>query len=227
MPLRDRIQEAFQLPTSLENDASCAILGEWWRGAARGIDILVGFTVGTGVGGGIVVDGHIFHGASDVAGEFGHSTIDLNGRRCACGNYGCVEAYASGPAIAARAVEGIVAGATTNLATYVDGQLDRISAQTVYQAASDGDEFAQEVVRETAKFLGAAVANIVNIFNPRMVVLCGGVTAAGEALFRRLGEEVKRRAFRPAADVCAIVPGTLPGTAGVFGAAAVFKNQMG
>src|SRR3970282_2508581 len=95
---------------TLDNDANCAIFGEWWRGAARGAEFVVGLTVGTGIGGGIVLNGDIYHGASDIAGEIGHMTIDSTGRLCKCGNYGCLEAYASGPAIAARAVEGLEAG---------------------------------------------------------------------------------------------------------------------
>lgn len=224
-PLRDMVATRLGLPTTLDNDASCAILGEWWQGAARGTSILIGLTVGTGIGGGIILDGEIFHGASDVAGEFGHMTIDSTGRRCKCGNYGCLEAYASGPAIAARAIEGIEVGAETTLSRYVDGDLTRITAQIVYQAANDGDELALEVVRDTARFLGAGIASLVNIFNPELVVLCGGVTAAGERLFRPIRQEMMRRAFRPAAEACRIVPGTLSGTAGVFGAVAVFLRR--
>lgn len=223
-PLRDRIQQALELPATLDNDANCAVFGEWWRGAARGSRHVVGLTVGTGIGGGIVIDGAIYHGASDIAGEIGHTSIDSTGRRCKCGNYGCLEAYASGPAIAARAVEGIEAGADTSLPNYVQGKLDRITAQVVYEAAHDGDEYALEVVRDTAKFLGAGVANIINIFNPEVVVICGGVTLAGTRLFVPLRSEVKRRAFKPAVEVCRIVPGELTGTAGVYGAAAVFMR---
>lgn len=224
-PLRDRIAQAVKLPATLDNDANCAVLGEWWRGAAQGARVVAGFTIGTGVGGGIVIDGRLFHGASDIAGEFGHTSIDLNGRRCKCGNYGCIEAYASGPAIAARAVEGLVAGASSNLADYVKGDLGAIDAQVVYQAAHDGDDFAREVVRDTARFLGATVANLVNTLNPEIVVICGGVTLAGDQLFEPLREEVRRRAFNPAVAACRIVPGSLTGTAGVFGAVATFKAQ--
>jgi glucokinase len=223
-PLRDRLQAALGLPATLDNDANCAVFGEWWRGAARGASHVVGFTVGTGIGGGIVLDGAIYHGASDIAGELGHMSIDSTGRRCKCGNYGCLEAYASGPAIAARAVEGVEAGADTSLPTYVNGDLSRITAQVVYEAAHDGDEYALEVVRDTAKFLGAGVANVINIFNPQVVVICGGVTLAGDRLFVPLRSEVKRRAFKPAVEVCRIVPGELTGTAGVYGAAAVFMR---
>ncbi len=224
-PLRDRLHAELKLPSTLDNDANCAVFGEWWRGAARGARHVVGLTVGTGIGGGIVLDGAIYHGASDIAGELGHMSIDSTGRRCKCGNYGCLEAYASGPNIAARAVEGIEAGAETALPTYVNGDLARITAQVVYEAAHDGDEYALEVVRDTAKFLGAGVANVINIFNPEVVVVCGGVTLAGDRLFVPLRSEVKRRAFKPAVEVCRIVPGELTGTAGVYGAAAVFLRH--
>jgi len=225
MPLRDRVSSAVGLPATLDNDANCAIFGEWWRGAARGARHVVGLTIGTGIGGGIVLDGQIYHGTSDIAGELGHMTIDLNGRRCKCGNYGCLEAYASGPAIAARAVEGIESGAETTLPQYVGGDLAKITAQVVYEAARDGDDYARDVVMETAKILGAGVANIINIFNPEVVVICGGVTHAGDRLFVPLRSEARRRAFKPAVDVCRIVPGALPGTAGVYGAAAVFARR--
>jgi glucokinase len=225
MPLRDRVSDALKLPTTLDNDANCAIFGEWWRGAAQGVDHVVGLTIGTGIGGGIVLGGEIYHGASDVAGEIGHMTIEANGRACKCGNQGCLEAYASGPAIAARAVEGIEAGAKSALPQYVARDLSRITAQIVYEAANDGDAYAQQVVRETAMLLGAGVSNIVNIFNPGVVVICGGVTLAGDKLFGPLTSEVHRRAFKPAWEVCRIVPGTLTGTAGVYGAAAVFAQR--
>src|SRR2546423_2630819 len=106
-PLRDEISRAVGLPATLDNDARCATLGEHWRGAARGMRNVLGMTIGTGIGGGLIVDGRLYHGASDVAGEIGHMTIDSTGRRCTCGNYGCLEAYASGPAIAERAREAL------------------------------------------------------------------------------------------------------------------------
>lgn len=224
MPLRERVEKAVGLRASLDNDANCATLGEWWLGAARGGKIVVGITIGTGIGGGVVLDGRLFHGASDVAGEIGHTTIDSTGRRCKCGNYGCLEAYASGPAIASRAVEGLESGSPSRLPEYVKGDLAKITAQTVYEAAHDGDEFALEVVRDTARFLGTGVANIINILNPDVVVVCGGVTLAGDRLFIPLRREVTRRAFRPAVDACRIVAGSLTGTAGVYGAAAAFKT---
>ncbi len=224
-PLRDLIANAVNLPATLDNDANCATYGEWWLGAAKGVDTVVGLTLGTGIGGGIVLDGKIYHGASDIAGEIGHMTIDSTGRRCKCGNYGCLEAYASGPAIALRAVEGIEAGVDTVLADMVGGRLDDITAATVYEGVVAGDEYATEVMKDTAKFLGAGIANILNVLNPEMVVIAGGVTRAGDHLFAPLRAEVRRRAFRAAEERCSIVSGELPGTAGVVGAAAVFKRE--
>lgn len=225
MPLRDRLQQSLNLPASLDNDANCAALGECWLGAARDARVAIGVTVGTGIGGGIVIDGRLYHGASDCAGEIGHTTIDPSGRRCKCGNYGCLEAYASGPAIAQRAMEGIEAGYETGLPAYVDGDLGRLTAQTVYAAAHDNDPLALEVVNDTAKFLGAGLANLINVLNPDVLVVCGGVTQAGDKLFKPLQREITRRAFKPAVEVCRVVPGSLGDSAGVYGAARVFLTQ--
>jgi glucokinase len=224
-PLRDLIANQVKLPCTLDNDANCATYGEWWLGAGRNVDTLVGLTLGTGIGGGIVLNGEIFHGCSDVAGEIGHMTIEANGRKCKCGNYGCLEQYASGPAIALRAMEGLEAGVESMLTEMVEGDLDRITAATVYEATVQGDAYATEVMKDTAKFLGAGVANVINILNPEMVVIAGGVTHAGDHLFEPLRAEVRRRAFRSAQERCRIVSAELPGTAGVVGAAAVFKKE--
>jgi glucokinase len=220
--IRDRLAEAVGLPASLDNDANCATWGEFWQGAGKGASHLVGMTIGTGIGGGIILDGRLVHGASATAGEIGHMTIEFSGRRCKCGNYGCLEAYASGPNIAARAKEGIEAGAESLLLELVGGDRELITAITVYEALIQGDAYANEVMNETAKILGVGVANIVNVLNPDVVVIVGGVTRAGEHLFAPLRSEVRRRAFKSAQRACRIVPGELPETAGVIGAAGLF-----
>jgi glucokinase len=223
-PLRDRVSSRVKLPATLDNDANCATVGEWWLGAARGGNTVVGITIGTGIGGGLIINGELYHGASDVAGEIGHTTIDVNGRHCKCGNYGCLEAYASGPAIATRAREALVREDTTSsLPSMVDNQLDRITAETVYDAAKKGDALANEIVRDTARYLGAGIATLLNVINPDVVVIAGGVTRAGEALMGPLRAEVRRRAFNPAVKAARIVLAELPGTAGVVGAVATFK----
>jgi glucokinase len=225
-PLRDRLAAALELPAVIDNDANCAVLGEWWKGAAQGTRHAIGFTIGTGIGGGIIVDGTLYHGASGCAGEIGHTTIEANGRHCACGNYGCLEAYASGLAIARRAVEAIESGESSILVERAGGDASRITARTVYDAAHEGDELARELVHQTAQFLGAGVANLVNVFNPEVVVVCGGVTRAGDLLFVPLRREVARRAFKPAVQAVRIVAQQLEAP-GVFGAARVFLDRAG
>ncbi len=226
-PLRDALGEAVGLPVILDNDANCATWGEYWQGAGRGARSLVGVTLGTGIGGGVILEGTLVHGASASAGELGHMSIDFHGRRCKCGNYGCLEAYASGPNIAARAREGLEAGAESVLTSLVEGDLTRLTAATVYEAILEGDAYAGEVMLETAKILGAGVANIVNVLNPHVVVIVGGVTSAGHYLFNPLRAEVRRRAFKSAEQACRIVPGELPQTAGVIGAAGLFLVARG
>lgn len=228
-PLRDEIAKRVNLKATLDNDANCATLGEWWCGAAKGARHVVGMTLGTGIGGGLILDGKLYHGASDTAGEIGHTTIDSTGRRCKCGNYGCLEAYASGPAIAERAreaLEGQDGNSESVLTRMVKGDVSKITAQTVYEAAKQDDEIAREVVKDTARFLGAGISNLINIFNPDVVVLAGGVTQAGVTLFEPIRTEVRRRAFKPAVEACQIVPGALPLTAGMVGAVATFKHQV-
>lgn len=224
-PLRALISERVGLPATLDNDANCATLGEWWRGAARDGRHVVGITLGTGIGGGLILDGRLFHGASDVAGEIGHTTIEANGRRCGCGNYGCLEAYASGPAIALRAREALDGAEESLLREMCDGDLTKLTAALVYQASAKGDTIASDVVKETARFLGIGVANILNVYNPDVVVLAGGVAKAGDSLFVPLRAEVRRRAFKPAVDACRIVAGTLEGSAGMVGAVAAFLAE--
>jgi glucokinase len=224
-PLRNLISAATGLPATLDNDANCATYGEWWLGVGRGSRVLVGLTLGTGIGGGLVIDGEIFHGVSDAGAEFGHMTIDTTGRKCSCGNYGCLEAYASGPAIAARALEGLEEGTESVLPSLVNGNLEAITAATVYEGAVLGDPFAAEVMKETAKVLGVGIANLVNALNPDIVVIAGGVTRAGDHLFEPLRKEVRRRAFRSAVEACRLVPAALPETAGLLGAAGVFKRK--
>src|ERR1019366_5556650 len=139
-PLRDRVSNDVGLRATLDNDANCATLGEWWIGAARGGRNVVGLTIGTGIGGGLILDGRLYHGASDVAGEVGHTTLDSTGRRCKCGNYGCLEAYASGPAIADRAREALAGGEDSLLTTIVEGRLENLTAQHVYEASKKGED---------------------------------------------------------------------------------------
>lgn len=223
LPLRDRIESATGLPTIVENDADCAAYGEWWQGAGQGFRSVLGITLGTGIGGGIVMDGRPFPGATGAAGEIGHMTVEFDGRRCTCGGRGCLEAYASGPGIARTAVDGLAGGARSTLPERVEGDLTRITAATVHEAAVGGDAYATGVLARAARMLAAGIAGAVNLLGPDAVVVMGGVAAAGDLFFGPLAAELGRPRFRSALDACTVVPGALPGTAGVVGAAGVFR----
>lgn len=223
--LRSRLGALVGLPVALENDANCAIQAETWIGAARGARCVIGLTLGTGIGGGIVLDGTVHHGASDAAGEFGHMVINFDGPLCGCGNRGCLEAYASGTNIARRARDLMAEGSATTLRALSGGTPEGVTAERVYAAARSGDALAARVAADTAQYLGIGIANLVNIFNPDIVVVVGGVSRAGDLLFEPLRREVASRAFASASDACRIVPGQLGDLAGVYGAARAFLDQ--
>ncbi len=227
LPLRDRVEAATDLPAVVENDANCAAYGEWWQGAGRGFRSVLGITLGTGVGGGVVMDGRPFAGATGTAGEIGHMTVEFGGRRCTCGGRGCLEAYASGPGIARTAVEGLAGGTRSTLPNLVAGDLGRITAATVHEAAVGGDAYATGVLARAARMLAAGITSAVNLLAPDAVVVMGGVAAAGDLFFGPLAAELGRPRFRSALDACTVVPGALPGTAGVVGAAGVFRLRTG
>ncbi len=225
--LGSMIAEAAELPVVIDNDAACFALGEWWLGAGRRAQRLVGVTLGTGIGGGIILGGRIYHGASDAAGELGHTIVVMDGRRCGCGRRGCVEAYASGPAIADRAREALGGGVAFAPSVLARGDPAAITARDVCAAAATGDDLARIVVEKAADMLAVAITNVVHLLNPDVVVVGGGVAAAGRFLMDPLRAGVERRAFPSAGGACRIVRAGLPESAGMVGAAAVFKQATG
>ena len=227
LPLVSMVQENLGMPTYIENDANAAALGEARFGAGVGVENMVYMTVSTGVGGGAVLDGRLYRGETGSACELGHITLVHNGRECGCGAKGCLEAYASGTALAKRAKEVVRSGERSVLADLA-GDVDNITAKTVVQAMQQGDELARRLWDETMEYLGAGVVSVVNIFNPRLVVLGGGLTNTGEILFIPVREAVKRLAMAPLAEVVDIVPAKLGDAVGVIGAAAVaFEKAPG
>ncbi len=223
-PIRDRVAEALGLECVLDNDGNCAAYGEWWIGAAREAHSVLCLTLGTGIGGGFVEGGRVFRGVNGAAFEVGHITIEVDGRPCPCGNRGCLEAYASATAIAARARARIESGEASTLTTYAGG-LEGLTARAVSDAARAGDGLAAEVIEEAGRMLGVGVASLVNVLNPEYVVVAGGAAAIGDPLFGPMRDEVRRRAFEAAADACRIVPGSLEGQAGVIGTAGIFVAE--
>jgi len=202
IPLKDILQREFDPPIYLENDATVAALGEHYFGGAVGIANLIYLCVGTGIGGGIMIDGQLYHGASGSAGEIGHMTIDINGPRCSCGNIGCWETLASGTALAREAVKQIKAGTQTSILNFADGELQKVSAQRVFLAAQEGDPLANELISQTAYYLGVGLVSIVNIFNPQLILIGGGLSRMGRLLLEPASKVVRDRAYElPAAAV--------------------------
>ncbi|MFA5026506.1 MAG: ROK family protein [Candidatus Methylomirabilota bacterium] len=216
VPLRERIRAVFGLPTILENDANAAALGEYRYGAGRGAGSLVYYTVSTGIGGGIVLGGRLWHGFADAAGEVGHMTVQPDGPRCGCGNRGCLEAVASGPSMVRRAREALQAGRTSRLGSRPD-----FTARELAAAVREGDELAAEIWSEAVRCLGIGVAAVINILAPERIVIGGGISRAGDLLFAPLRDEVRRRVKLPPLESIPILPAALGPDVGILGAAAV------
>jgi glucokinase len=193
-PIRDEIEKRLGTPVILENDANAAAFGEKWVGAARHVQDLVMLTLGTGVGGGIVVNGRVMHGMNGMAGEFGHMTVEPDGNPCKCGNRGCLEQYASSTAVVRMAREAIASGKAPALerAAVSDPEF---SAKTVYTLAIQGDEEARHIFRRVGRALGIVLASLVNSLNFPMYVVGGGVSSAWEAFSPAVFEELRLRSL--------------------------------
>jgi glucokinase len=172
------------------------------------------------VGGGLVVSGKLHLELGGTAGELGHQVIDVDGPKCGCGSRGCLETYASGPAIAAAGIKAVVQGLTTRIGEMVDYDLNRITPAVVYQAALSGDTIAQEIYQRVGHYLGIAIANVIVVIGPRKVVIGGGVSQAGELLFEPIRRTIRENVFITATENIEIVPAQLGINAGIIGAAA-------
>lgn len=220
IPLKDEIEKAMGVRTFVINDATAAALGEHRFGAGRGVRDLIYLTVSTGIGGGIIIDDRLYSGASGSAGELGHMTIDVNGPRCACGNIGCLEVLASGKAVAREAQRLIGQGTKTIIREIAEGHVQYVTAQTVATAANRGDPVALSIISRAATYLGIGLVNMVNIFNPEMIIVGGGMGKMGELLLQPARQVVAERAFQYPASIVRIVSSELGDNSGVFGAVA-------
>jgi glucokinase len=224
VPLSQPIAAAVGLPVILENDANAAIFGEWWAGVAQHTKNTVGMTLGTGIGGGAILEGRLFHGSSNQAGEFGHLTVDPDGPQCYCGNQGCLGLLASAHGMVQRFVTQIHQGQYSALSQQINEGSDSLTAQKIYEAAIDGDELACEIVAQTGRYLGIGIASLLSCFNPEMVVLTGGMTGMGDTLLALIRAEAKRRTYPALSKAAHIEFGVLGDKAGVIGAAGIWQS---
>jgi glucokinase len=220
VPLRDIIQSRLGKKAFLINDANAAALGEFYFGAARGARNFIYITLSTGIGGGIVIDGKIYSGAIGAAGEVGHMTIDDNGPICNCGNRGCWETLASGTALAREARQQIKEGVRTSILEYAEGDIEKVTAQVIHSAAEQGDSLAKELIARTGYYVGVGLANLINIFNPELIVIGGGLSNIGDMLLKPAFKTAGERAYKEAFQAVRFASAELGRNSGVLGAAA-------
>jgi len=225
-PLTDWFKEEFNIPVAVDNDANAAALGELYFGAAQGCHNLLYVTVSTGIGGGWVIDGQPYSGADGLAGEIGHIPIQPNGYLCRCGRHGCLEAEASGPAIAYRAQQYLTQAQYNGdkLLTLTQNNPDKIVGRLVSQAAADGDELSQAVLRDAATQLGRGLSTAISLMNPARVILGGGVTNAGALWWQTVRETTRHYTLT---DIpVGIMPAGLGDTAPLWGAVVLAKRAL-
>ena len=223
IPLAKIIEDEFSIPTRLDNDVRCAALGELNFGAGKGCENLICITVGTGIGSGIVLNGKLVRGASNAAGEIGHIKMDMTGGPlCGCGDYGCFEAYASGPAIVTMAKEYISGGKS---AKYKEMATDGIiTPYIVAQAALQGDAVSIQIFKQMGKIIGTGLSSVINLLNPEKIIIGGGVADAGSILLDPIKATIADRAMPIQANAVQVVPAQLANTAGVIGASLLINS---
>ncbi len=204
MNLRSELEKIFNLPVTVENDATAAGIGEHWIGASQGLESAICVTLGTGIGGGIIVNGEPIRGKDGIGGEIGHICVEPEGHPCGCGSHGCIEQYASATAIVRLARDSGMAVQT---------------AKDVYDAFKAGNGMADAVFRSMGRYLGITLAGLTNALNPEMLVICGGVTEGWDAFAGHVESEIRLRAYSAAADRATLVKGKLGDNAGIIGAA--------
>ncbi len=220
------MEERFQKPAFASNDVTLYALGEAKYGAGVGAKNVVCLALGTGIGGGVVINGELFHGSSDCAAEVGHMTINVDGVKCNCGGFGCLECYASATAVVRAGKEAAKANPESLILALAGGKPENITARGVFNAAKKGDEPALKVVREAGRYLGAGIGNLINLFNPEVVIIGGGMSQAGEIILEVVDEAVKTYAMKINRRGVKIVLARLGDVAGIIGAGVFARMEL-
>ena len=221
VPVRDHIARTFKLPTSFQNDANAAAYGEFWVGAGRDVRSMVMFTLGTGIGGGIIVGDMVVEGEHSHGAELGHTKIEMtNPRQCGCGRWGCLEAYASATSVVKRTLEALKASKAKSPLRQLLSTESGITARDIFDAAANGDTLADKIVEDTAFYLAVGAVNMMHTIDPDMVTYAGGMIAAGDSFLERIQKHVKQLAFPVPAEKTVVCYAQLGSDAGFIGAAA-------
>jgi len=224
--LKRRLSDHFDYPIHVDNDANLMALAEFKFGAAKGFKDVLCLTLGTGIGGGIILGGELFHGSSFAGAEFGHMTINHRGRKCNCGGIGCLEMYASAPAMVRDAKRLLRNDRKSLIHKLTRGDSSTLTTEVIFQAEKKGDATASRVVNRACEYLGAGIASAVNLVNPQVVVIGGGVSQGGLGFIRRIENEVKKRAFPSATKKLKVVKAKLGNDAGFIGAATLCSSAV-
>ena len=225
-PLKAWLEKALSLPVFVENDANAGALAEWSFGAGRGFRHMVYMTMSTGIGGGIILDGRLYRGPNDTAGEVGHMTIVEDGPACGCGKRGCLESLCSGPSIARRAREAARKAAGSLMVELAGGDIDGITAETVMEAARRNDPAAREIVDATARYMATGLGNIVNILNPEIIVIGTILVKAGDLLLEPIRNYLRNETWPRVYDTVRVVPAGLGDSVGDLAAIAVIRQAV-
>jgi glucokinase len=225
--IKNFLTEALRIPVYLENDANAAALGEKWAGAGKNIENFLCITLGTGIGGGLILRNELWSGENGKAGEFGHMIVAHRGVSCACGKNGCLEAYSSGEAISRMARKTLQSGVCSSLKNLSGGDFNNIDAEMVYHAARNGDTVAIEIYKQAAAYLAVGIANVNNLLDIHYVILGGGVSKAFDVFAPFLLEEIKKQVFIISRERIVVVPSALGSAAGIYGAGYLALQRAG
>ncbi|MFA9556605.1 ROK family transcriptional regulator [Evansella sp. AB-rgal1] len=224
--VKEHLEQLFEIPVRMENDAKALALGEQWFGNGQGIRDLICINVGEGIGAGLIVNNRIFHGSNSIAGEIGHTMIDMNGPLCTCGSVGCFQTLASGQALRERAMKEISLGKETTLIEKVNSEISNIDGHIIYECAKKGDTLSQQVLKDTGHYIGIGIINIIHFFNPSLIIIGGGVSKAKEFILEPINNVINDRAITHDSKKTPIIFSALGDNGSLIGAITLVLTEI-
>lgn len=226
IPIKRVLEERFNMMVKVENDGRAMSLGELWFGNGAGIDSFVCINVGRGIGAGIIINGKLYHGSHFISGEIGHMIIDIDGPQCTCGNYGCLQTFASGPSIVEWVKKEMRLGHSSLLTTMTKGDLEKVTGELIYSSALEGDTLCKTALQQAGRYLGVGITNVIHTVNPRRIIIGGGVANAGDLIMDNIIQTVNQRALTNPAKQTEIILSKFGDDATAMGAVALILAEL-
>ncbi|MBL3645702.1 ROK family transcriptional regulator [Bacillus sp. RHFB] len=226
IPIKRVLEERFNMMVKVENDGRAMSLGELWFGNGAGIDSFVCINVGRGIGAGIIINGKLYHGSHFISGEIGHMIIDIDGPQCTCGNYGCLQTFASGPSIVEWVKKEMRLGHSSLLTTMTKGDLEKVTGELIYSSALEGDTLCKTALQQAGRYLGVGITNVIHTVNPRRIIIGGGVSNAGDLIMDNIIQTVNQRALTNPAKQTEIILSKFGDDATAMGAVALILAEL-